>query len=316
MEEERMMRNTGLTLAEEGEGCRVYRMENESGTGEMKIFDLFPGVLLAYNDYHMRVCDSAFESHADLFCIDHCREGRLEYPAGEGTCSYVAAGDLKLDRRIAHTGHFSFPLRHYHGITISLELPQAAHALPAVFRDFPVDVYCLQQKFCADKRPYVLRGAPAIDHIIAELYAVPAQIRLPYFRLKVLELLLYLDALELPKTPLGRPYFYRGQVEKVKAAEALLTAEVQRHFTLEELSVRFEIPLTALKSCFRSVYGSPIGTYMRAYRMNLAAGLLRRETTRSVADIAGVVGYDSPSKFAAAFKDVLGVTPLVYRNRK
>ena len=40
---------------------------------------------------------------------------------------------------------------------------------------------------------------PSIDHIFQELYAVPEQIKLPYFRIKVLELLLYLDALELPK---------------------------------------------------------------------------------------------------------------------
>ena len=51
---------------------------------------------------------------------------------------------------------------------------------------------------------------------------MPEQIKLPYFRIKVLELLLYLDALELPKDA-EKPYFYKSQVEKVKAIHRLLT---------------------------------------------------------------------------------------------
>ena len=38
----------------------------------------------------------------------------------------------------------------------------------------------------------MIHGAPSVDHIFQELYAVPEQIKLPYFRIKVLELLLYL----------------------------------------------------------------------------------------------------------------------------
>ena len=41
--------------------------------------------------------------------------------------------------------------------------------------------------------------------------------------------------------------------------------------------------------------------------------LLRQEPQTGVAEIAGRVGYDSASKFAAAFKEVKGKTPLEYR---
>ena len=46
--------------------------------------------------------------------------------------------------------------------------------------------------------------------------------------------------------------------------------------------------------------------------MEQAARLLR-ETERSVADIAQAVGYDSPSRFSAAFKETYGVLPREYR---
>ena len=52
---------------------------------------------------------------------------------------------------------------------------------------------------------------------------------------------------------------------------------------------------------------------MRNYRMNYAASLLRSDKTLKVADVAGLVGYDSPSKFTAAFHQTMGKTPLEYR---
>ena len=68
-----------------------------------------------------------------------------------------------------------------------------------------------------------------------------------------------------------------------------------------------------MKNRFKSVYGSPIFTYMRNYRMNYAASLLKSDKSLKVAEIAGLVGYDSPSKFASAFHQTMGKTPLEYR---
>jgi AraC-like DNA-binding protein len=302
-----------LTLLAESGGCGIYQLKSETGEGMMTVYDIFPGVMLAYNDYHMESCFSEFQTSEDLFCIDHCREGRMEYAANEAAYSYVEAGDLKLDRRRQHTGVFFLPLSHYHGITVMIKLAEAVRSLPEAFRDFPVDLHSLQRKFCAGSSPMVLHGAPSINHIFDELYAVPDKIKLPYFKIKVLELLLYLDALELPKNREERPYFYKSQVEKIKSIQALMTAHPERRYTMEEMSARFSIPLTSMKNCFKSVYGSPISTYMRVYRMNRAAVSLRQDQDIGVAEIAGRLGYDSPSKFAAAFKAVMGKTPLEYR---
>ena len=54
-----------------------------------------------------------------------------------------------------------------------------------------MDLYRLRDKYCSGPHPKVLHGAPSLDHIFQELYAVPEQIKLPYFRIKTLELLLY-----------------------------------------------------------------------------------------------------------------------------
>ena len=53
---------------------------------------------------------------------------------------------------------------------------------------------------------------------------------------------------------------------------------------------------------------------MRSYRMQAAAVMLRQGND-SVAAIAGRVGYNNSSKFASAFKDIMGMSPLEYRKQ-
>lgn len=306
--------NHSIRLAE-SDGCSVYQFRNETGEGTITLYEVFPGVILAYNDFHMQHYNSEFRPDRHMFCVDHCREGRLEYPAAQDAFSYVEAGDLKLDRRLSHTGQFEMPLSHYHGAMVAFDMDIACKNLSLEVKDFPVDLWALQKKFCSDIYPTVIHGTDSIEHIFSELYAVPEKIKRPYFKIKVLELLLYLEALELPDKPSEKPYFYKTQVEKTKAIGAFLTQHMDETFTQETLSERFGLPLTTMKQCFKSVFGTTIGNYLLEYRMNQAAVLLKTKRDMSVAEIAGRVGYDSPSKFAMAFRKLMGISPVEYRNR-
>ncbi len=247
-----------VLLASSG-GCSVYQLHNETGEGVMTIYEVFPGVTLSYNDFHMQYYDSRFRPDREVFCIDHCREGRLEYTSKHDAYSYVEAGDLKLDQRMTHEGRFVLPLSHYHGITITFDFKTACRTMPEQVKDFPVDLRDIRKKFCRDKWPVVLHGESAIEHIFSELYAVPQKIRLPYFKIKILELLLFLEALELPLTAEEKPYFYKGQVEAVKAVQQFLAEHMSEDFSQDELAERFGISQTVMKKCFKSVFGTTIG---------------------------------------------------------
>lgn len=303
-----------VQVAESG-GCAVYQVKNETGEGTITMYEVFPGVTLSYNDFHMKQCESDFSPKRDIFCIDHCREGRLEYTSKENAYSYVEAGDLKLDRRLTHTGHFEMPLSHYHGAMVSFDMEVVTASLPGEIRDFPVDLRRIQKKFCPDRYPCVIHNPHAIEHIFGELYAVPEKIKRPYFKIKILELLLYLEALELPEKPEERPYFYKTQVEKVKAIQSFLAKNIGQNFTQEGLAAQFDISQTSMKQCFKSVFGMSIGSWVLQYRMNQAAVMLRREKEVNITEIAGRVGYDSPSKFAIAFRKVMGMSPSEYRRQ-
>lgn len=316
MEHTKALENEGAVLLAQSDGCSVWQFHNETGEGTMTVYAVFPGVMLSFNDFHMEHYHSGFVSDRQILAIDHCREGRMEYDAGNGMVGYTAAGDMKLDRRRHHTGNFVFPSCHYHGLTVAFDLDIVRRSLAEEVKDFPVGPEQIIPRFSLTDYPRVLHGMEEAEHIFGDLYRVPAKIRIPYFRVKILELLLYFDAVTVPKTEDHQPYFYRTQAEKVKAIRCFLTEHISENFTQEELSRQFDIPMTAMKSCFRSVYGEAIGAWLTGYRMNRAAELLLREREMGIAEIGSRVGYNNAGKFTEAFKKIMKLTPSEYRRER
>lgn len=309
-------RDSGITLLARSDGCSVWQFRNESGDGTMTAYDVFPGVILSYNDFHMEYYQSNYVPDRSILAIDHCREGRMEYTVGDGMIGFTSAGDMKLDLRKQHTGDFTFPSCHYHGLTVAFDLEIIGQSLSEEIKNFPVAPEDLIAKFSLGSYPRVLHGMKDAEHIFGELYRVPEKIRIPYFKIKILELLLYLDAITVPKETNAHPYFYRTQAEKVKALRLFLTEHLSENYTQEELSSRFDIPMTAMKNCFRSVYGEAIGVWLTNYRINRAAEMLIREPKTSIAEIGSRVGYDNSGKFTVAFKKIMKLTPSEYRRER
>ena len=281
----------------------------------MTAYDVFPGVILSFNDFHMERYHSSYVPDRRILAIDHCREGRMEYSAGDGRIGCTSAGDMKLDLRRQHTGEFIFPSCHYHGLTVAIDLDIIGQSLSEEVKDFPVAPEEIITRFSLGAYPRVLHGMKEADHIFGELYRVPEKIRIPYFKVKILELLLYLNAMTVTEDENEQPYFYRTQAEKVRAIRQFLIAHISENYTQEELSRRFDIPMTAMKTCFRSVYGEAIGAWLTGYRMNRAAELLR-ESDLSIAEIGSRVGYDNAGKFTVAFKKTMKLTPSEYRRER
>ncbi len=306
--------NDNIKEVVSNENCTIIKLQNETGEGLMTIYDVFPGVVIMYNDFHMSYCKSGFQtSREDFVCIDHCREGCLENIIDDGYSYSMEAGDLDVDIRKRHIGKYIYPLNHFHGVSIGFYLPVAEKQLSEELKGFPVKLSKLQEKFCKEELPMVIKSSPEIEHIFSEIYRVPAKIMKEYFRIKIFELLLFLDALEFEESKEEKAYFYKSKVEKVREIHALITEDFNTHYTIEELSKRFDISQTALKSCFKNLYGDAINSYLQTYKINTAASLLRKNKEMSVADIAGYVGYDSQSKFTSVFKKIIGVTPMEYR---
>lgn len=293
------------------EGTDVVTLRNDLGTGTMLIHEVFPGATLVFNDFRMQRYESEVVVNEDVLCIDHCREGRLESPRRGGTGAVLSAGDIKIDDRREHTGVFRMPLEHYHGATVQFDIRASQRYLDRELRGLNVDLAALHRRFCSGGA-YVAPAAPQIERIFAELYFAPSQIRDRYARLKVVELLLLLEDLPHHPATTRREYFSRTQIVRVQRVHERMLADLSRRSTVEELAQEAGLPLTAFKMCFKGIYGLPPFALLRTHRMQRAAALLL-DTDLSVADIALTVGYDSPSKFTAAFKSVIHQTPSQYR---
>ena len=102
------------------------------------------------------------------------------------------------------------------------------------------------------------------------------------------------------------------QTELIKEIHRQLTEHLDQRFTIEALSKQYLINTSTLKEVFKTVYGLPIATYMKEYRMAQAMKLLR-ETRIPISEIADRVGYETQGKFSKAFKDVTQILPTEYR---
>ena len=79
----------GAILLAQSDGCAVWQFRNETGDGTMTTYEVFPGVALSFNDFHMERFESSYVADRRLFAIDHCREGRMEYSPGSNMLAYT-----------------------------------------------------------------------------------------------------------------------------------------------------------------------------------------------------------------------------------
>ena len=271
------------------DGCSIYRMKNVTGEGVITRYEILPGIELFYNDFHMSDGQNQNKlPHSDVLEINHCREGRFECEFANGDYQYVGAGDLAINRLTNETTSTYFPLSHYHGISITIDLPtadQTMKRIESVIGGLNIDVFSIADKFCKNDTCIVLRTQSKIEHIFSELYRVEPRMIAYYLKVKVLELLMFLNQVSLQDYQEERRYFARNQVQTIKKVQEYMTADLRNHYTLQELSEKFEIPLTSMKVCFKGVYGCSIYAYMKSYRMQ-AATILLRDTSDSITEIA------------------------------
>ena len=102
------------------------------------------------------------------------------------------------------------------------------------------------------------------------------------------------------------------QVDLIHEVHEYLLQHLDEKITIDTLSRQFHMNPTTLKAVFKSVYGDSLASHMKEHRMERAAELLSG-TGLTIAEIAARVGYDSQSKFTAAFKSHYGVLPKEYR---
>ena len=280
------------------------------GRGRMEVYPVFPGVEASFNTVLGTYAAFRHEAARSTLEINHCRLGRVGWDLRDGMSVYLGEGDLSLHSAdCCADSVMHFPAEAYAGLMICVDLTRLAESPPPILAEAGFLAERLAEKFCGGGT-FALPAGPELEEIFRPLYRQPEMRRPPYLRLKLQELLLYLEGLE----PGGRELTRYGsqQTARIQEIHALLTEHLDRRYTIEELSHRYLLNTSTLKEVFKAVYGLPIATYMKEYRVRRAMELLR-ESGGSTAAIAAAVGYESQGKFTRAFKDVTGQLPTEYR---
>lgn len=305
-------KNASVIQKENGYGS-IVKFDCSDGLGLMTIYNVFPGIELIYNEFETTEFTWKNNSSGNVMEINHCREGREGSQLKNGAYLYLGEGDLSIHMMENCAPIMSFPLKHYRGISVVIDLDIISDNPPESLKNTEIDFMSFREKFCKNDTSFIMPAKDEIEHVFSELYRVPAGIQKAYFKLKIQELLLFLYMIDV-RSENQRAQYMPPQVEVVKEIHKKLTADLRERPTIEELSKEYLINTSTLKETFKGIYGMPIATYMKMYRIKQAAVLLR-QTQDTVADIALRVGYVNQSKFATAFREIMKISPTEYRSQ-
>lgn len=276
---------------------------------------LYPGIELYYFSTTADLASVHHSPLAHIIEINYCRAGRLGWKMGTDNQIYLGPGDFSLHTLDACADStLFFPTEKYEGLTLCIDSRELAACPPEPLAGTDISKELFADKYWRDRAFASFAGNAQTDTIFSMFYEQPENIKLPYQKIKSVELLLYLSKMETgPKRRLTE--YQSEQVEIVRKIHGYLMEHIGERITIETLSRQYLINPTTLKAVFKSVYGNSLAAHIKEHRMELAAKLLL-ETELNMGEIGQKVGYESQSKFTAAFKSYYQMLPTEYRKKQ
>ena len=303
-----------IIITERKNGDMICKYKDHTGEGNMKIYQLFDGVQLIFNEFYMDSCYRKIDYNEDVITLNYCLKGRFECEFEDGTLVYIGEGDLAVNPLTNITTSSSFPKKEFIGVSIVIHKALVSKSMNEKFSEYSIDFKKILLKVHNNKC-LVMRANKHALHIFLELYSIceSVNLRMGYFKLKVLELMLFLCMDNDIIVDEKRKLYSKEQIQIVKHIKSHLEEEHSKHITLDELAKEHSIAKTTLKACFKDIYGISPYAYIREYRMNIAAKMLK-DTNMNITEIGTMLGYQNLSKFSKAFRDVYKYSPKDYQH--
>ena len=277
-----------------------------------RIIPLYPGIEICYQTFSSDSFSVQHKAMPHIIQINYCKAGQIVWEMKNGNRIYLNPGDFSVHTmKVCTDSVLTFPNNMYQGLSIYIDLSKASETPPDLLKNSNIFETVLPIKFCQDDSPAFLAGNEQTENIFSAFYDQPEMLKLPYQKIKVLELLLYLSKMELISQNKLAEYQFE-LTETIRKIHDQLLQHMEQRITIEELSRQYLINPTTLKNVFKSVYGTSIAAHIKEHRMRQAARMLI-ESNLNIAEIAQAVGYDSQSKFTAAFKTYFKILPKEYR---
>ncbi len=278
------------------------------------VIPLYPGIDLCYLTFSTNSFSVHHKAMPHIIQINYCKTGQIVWEMKSQNRIYLNPGDFSLHTMKACTDSvLTFPKDIYEGLSIYIDLQEVSGNPPELLSDSSIFETILPKIFHENDAPVFLAGNEQTENIFSAFFNQPEELKLPYQKIKTVELLLYLGKTELASSQQLSEY-KTEQIRVVREIHNQLTRHMEQRITIEKLSKKYLINPTTLKTAFKSIYGTSIAAHIKEHRMEQAAKMLK-ETDESIAEIARAVGYDSQSRFTAAFKTYFKVLPKEYRKK-
>ena len=295
-----------------------YYQKFQLGRGScLYVARLWDGIVLWGNEIRLDKLSytMALFNENDYLLLNICHAGRCEVELSQGTYVYMSPGTLNVSASPPKSS-YCYPGGHYEGIELCLDLRRLKGFMPEALTDYGITFGALQRYTEEGNVMASLTNAGMQEE--EKLFRMLREGRSSIYELRfaALSLICHLIGGDAQKIDYGIS-ITKGQRRIATEAEQMMTEDLRKRYTIEELSAHFGISASAFKKYFSAVYGKPVSQYMREKRIERAKELLET-TDESIGEIALESGYEHQGKFGSVFKDSSGVSPLEYRrlNRK
>lgn len=284
------------------------------GHGTITNYNLFDGIQLCFLDFDTEETMPSQKFNPDIVQITHCQTGRYECEFANHTVSYLAEGYFGVAATKYLPISISFPLQKCFAVSLVIDKSALSASVQRMMDIMPIDLSRIGETLDLEQNWYVNNTPPKLQHLFSEMYAAKGIEHLGYFKIKAIELLYHIDQLT-QSNGCDFKYFDKGQIQATKAIHKYLITHLDEKTSLEQLAKEFHLTLSVFHMIFSKIYGDTPYSYVKKYKMNLAAQMLS-ENKNKIGTIALELGYSNASKFAKAFQSVYGVLPKDYRKNK
>lgn len=306
-----------LTRYEQPQGPTLPEMVfapalSPEGRGRIDFYAVFPGVHAALGWFKSDMLRYALAEPEEAVEIFYCHRGMMRWRMDDGAEIVLGAGEMMVQTmRNGAAATVLFPTGCAELFALSMAPKQIAQEMPDFLRKIGFSAEDFYDEVAA--RPRLVMAAHSLrTSFFTPIFGTPpAQLQI-YLEWKVQEILW--QTARFMSAPISLPAHYTHHVDIVREIHSSLVSDWSRRLTIPQLIKDHPIDATTFQDVFKALYGAPVGSYMRRRRMEEAC-LLLQTTDKTVEEVAGLLGYQSRSKFSQAFKAAIGESPGDYRKR-
>lgn len=284
------------------------------GKGIVTSYTLFDGIQLSFLDFDTDISMPSQKFNPNIISITHCRSGRYECEYANHTVSYLPEGYFSVTGTQHLPVSFSFPLKKYYGLSLVIDKQSLSEEIKKMMETIPLNLDKIGSTLGIENNGYLSSTPPILHHLFSELYEALDIEQIGYFKIKAIELLYHIDQLT-KNHGCDFKYYDKRQIQATKEIQKYMITHLDERVSLEQLAFQNQINLSLFHKIFLQIYGDTPYSYLKKYKMNIAAHWLLNENMK-IGDIAVSLGYNNASKFAIAFQSVYGILPKDYRKQK